>query len=418
MTTEALTEDISDERLLELVRARGLLAPGATASTVRAFTEDWLGLLPSHRSRDTYRTHTDRLCDGIGPVCDSTTCEPCLVATTDGEHEAFTCRCTCQRCTTSRLSVEPQGDRPLSLDALSERNAAALARIARRLAVKKGIADNRSRAARGLPPMPKPGIGAEETCVHALRSLYKAAAATLHAEAPGAAGLEIPARPPGRRRALYDFELVELYEVTIGGGDDPDLDELLFDFGLMSGSRREGTSLATVGALHPETQLVTVRDKYKIPVPMPVSTELIERLLAHAIERGGEVCNPKSPRFLPDKPLFYYKPHPDGSPHPLTVKHFEALHTRWQKHPWAAAEGVTYHWLRHTMSELLKRDYGQHYAKRYLRHADKSVTDRYGECTLEQLSCALGEIFGFEHPLATERTQRRSEVLGRYGLES
>jgi hypothetical protein len=56
----------------------------------------------------------------------------------------------------------------------------------------------------------------------------------------------------------------------------------------MSGSRREGTSLATVGALHPETQLVTVRDKYKIPVPMPVSTELIERLVAHAIERGGE----------------------------------------------------------------------------------------------------------------------------------
>jgi hypothetical protein len=71
---------------------------------------------------------------------------------------------------------------------------------------------------------------------------------------------------------------------------------------------------------------------------MPESAEPIGRLLAHAIERGGKQCDPKSPRF--------------------------------------------------------------------------------GKCTLAQRAAALGVVFGFEHPLATERTQRRSEVLGRYTLES
>lgn len=403
-------EDFTNDELLALLHERGLTS---MQWTLRAFVEDWLARLPSKRTRDTYRTYAKRLCDGVGPVCESTTCEPCLVG------PDFRCACTCATCTSSRLEIEAQADRPLSVDVLSERNATALVRIARRMAVKKGILDNRSRAKRGLPARTLPGLGAEKSCVHALRSLYKAAGKELHAEVSGAAGIPMPGLPPGRRRALHDFELIELYEVAVGRGREPQLDELLFDTGLMTGMRREGTYLATVGAVHPETQILMVCDKYSIPTPMPVSADLCERLLAHAIERGGEECDPKSPWFCPDKPLFYYKePNRDGSPHALTDKHFEALHNGWHRLSWAAEVGVTFHWLRHTMSEQLKRDYGQHYAKRFLRHNDKSVTDKYGECTLEQLAAAIGEIFGFEHPLATERTQRRAEVLGRYGIET
>lgn len=404
-------EELTDDELLALVRERGLV-PGPTRWTVRAFADDWLRLFPSDDTRRTYRTHIKRLCEGVGPVCDSTACEPCMVA------PGFLCRCTCRACTTSRLWVEEQGDRPLGTDALSARNASALTRIARRMAVKKGVVENRARAARGRPPKPAPGIGAEETCVHALRSLFSAAGKVLRTEVAGAAEVEMPGRPTGRRRALHDFELVELYEVTVGGGGDPELDELLFDFGLTTGARREGTYRATVGALHLEGQIVTVKDKYEKPWPMPVSAELVERLLAHAIERGGEACDPKSPCFRPDAALFYYRPTKDGSPHPLTDKHFDALHARWHRErPWAAELGTTYHWLRHTMSDQLKRDYGQHYAKRFLRHTDKSVTDRYGQCTTEQLAGALGQIFGFENPLATSHLERRSAVLGRYGIE-
>lgn len=404
------TEELTDEELLALLYDRGL---ASTHWTVGAFAQDWLRRLPSKRTRDTYGTHAKRLCDGVGPVCDSTVCEACLVA------PDFTCQCTCGPCVSSRLEVKAQGKRELSVDSLSERNASALVRIARRMAVKKGIVDNRSRAKKGLPTRTLPGIGAQKTCVHALRSLYVAAGKELHAEVTGAADIPMPGLAPGRRRALHDFELIELYEVTVGGGRDPELDELLFDIGLMTGVRREGTYLLRVGALRPRELLATVSDKYSVPTPMPVSAELMERLLAHAAERGGEECDPESPRFRPDAPLLYYKePNKDGSPHPLSDKHFEALHRRWHSLSWAAEFGVTFHWLRHTMSEQLKRDYGQHYAQRFLRHTDKSVTDRYGECTLEQLAGAIGSMFGFEHPLATERTQRRSEVLGRYGLES
>lgn len=62
----------------------------------------------------------------------------------------------------------------LSPAALSERNASALALIARRMAVKKGVIENRARAARGRQPKPAPGVGAEEPFVHTLRSLDKA----------------------------------------------------------------------------------------------------------------------------------------------------------------------------------------------------------------------------------------------------
>lgn len=417
MTT---AEELTDDQLLALVQARGLVKAAAERWTVRSFAEDWLKGLPSKNTRRTYRTHVDRLLDGVGPICESITCEPCLAAKPNDNHRnRFECRCTCRTCRDSRLEVKGQGDLPLSPNVLSKRNATALVRIARRVAVKQGIVDNRSRAARGLPAKQAPGIGAEETCVAALRSLFKAAGEELHAEVAGAAGIEKPGRPTGQRRALHDFELVELYEVTVGGGGEPELDELLFDFGLMTGARREGTYLATVGALRPEEQLVTVKDKYTVPWPMPVSAELMERLLSHSRGRGGDACDPTSSRFRPDAPLFYYKPYRDGSPHPLTDKHFTALHARWQQSlAWAAELGVTFHWLRHTMSELLKRDFGQHFAQRFLRHTDKNVTDRYGQCTTEQLAGALGTIFAFEHPRATAQTQRRSEVFGRYGLQS
>lgn len=111
----------------------------------------------------------------------------------------------------------------------------------------------------------------------------------------GASEIRKPRRPTHDRRALADFELIELYQVTIGGGDDQELDELLFDYGIETRSRREGTYALTVGQLRRHGQLIMLCDKYTIPTPAPVSVELIERLLAHAAEGGGAVCDPLSP---------------------------------------------------------------------------------------------------------------------------
>ncbi len=410
MSQTTTDSEPTNDELLAMLRQRGLLDTAAVVPpTVKAFADRWLRTLPSKRSRQTYKTHIKRFAKGVGPVCDSR-CEPCMVA------PDFTCTCECRGCQDSRLLLEPQGDHPVSNVSLSGEHAQCLVRIARRIAKKRGVVDNRTRAAKGLSPKPASGSGAEETCRQALRSLYAAAAKWLDGE-NGTIEIRKPRRPTNDRRALADYELIELYQVTIGGGDDPELDELLFDYGIETGSRREGTYALTVGQIRRHEQLIMLCDKYTIPKPAPVSAELIERLLAHAIERGGATCDPTSSSYLPDSPVFHYRQGTDGNPHPLSDRRFDTLHERWQTElPWGKEIRVSFHFLRHTMSEKLKRDYGQHYAKRYLRHAAENVTDNYGECTLEQLSRAMGEIFGFEHPLAVGRERERREVFERYGL--
>jgi integrase len=220
--------------------------------------------------------------------------------------------------------------------------------------VKDGIVDNRRRAAKGLSPKPASGIGAEETCRQALRSLYAAAAKWLDGE-NGASEIRKPRRPTNDRRALADFELIELYQVTISGGDDPELDQLHFDYGIETGSHRERTYALTVDQLRRHEQLIMLCNKYTIPKPAPVSVGLIERLLAHAAERCGAPCDPSSPSYLPDSPVLHYRPRTDGRPRPLIDRRFDTLHERWQTElPWAREIRVSFHLLRHTMSAKMK----------------------------------------------------------------
>ena len=67
------------------------------------------------------------------------------------------------------------------------------------------------------------------------------------------------------------------------------------------------------------------------------------------------------------------------------------------------------------MAAILKT-LGQHYARRYLRHAEGDVTDNYGVCTLEELAVAMSTLLEFEHPLAQGRDAEREETLRRFGL--
>ena len=125
-----------------------------------------------------------------------------------------------------------------------------------------------------------------------------------------------------------------------------------------------------------------MKDKYDTPVEVPVSAELIERIFAQAIERGGSQCDPTSRDFRPDARAFWYKVRGQNAFAPITSRRFDTLHGRWQAGlEWGAEIQVSYHYLRHTISETLKAHFGPHYAKRYLRHAESSVTDLYGRCT-------------------------------------
>lgn len=407
----------ADDLIAQLAAARGIdpaalraqLDAAATAPLVADHIDAYLARL-SKNTRRTYRTHLNRLRNGFGPICDAE-CESCLDPAT-----GFRCRCDCRECRESRISLEAQGARTVGPGTYTEENVRLLSRAARLHAVKTGIVENQRRATRGLAQKPADGVNAEETAVQALRSLYRAALPYLGVQRPGEAtpahGVKKPRRPGRSRRPLLDFELLELQHITATGGDDPEVDELIFDYGVATGSRREGAYNQVVGRVYPGKQMVGMVDKYKVEREAPVSSELIGRLLEHARARGGAQCDPTSPRYRPNAPLFWFR---DGSP--LTSRRFDTLHRRWQLGlEWAREERVAYHHIRHSMAAFLKSLYGPQYAKRYLRHADGEVTDMYGVCTELELAAAMADLLGFEHPLAQGRAAQRAETLQRFGL--
>jgi hypothetical protein len=273
--------DAVDAKLREL-EAMGIDVSsmrGPIVKTVAEFAEQCLSLFPSRNTKRTYRTHYDRLIRGVGPICDET-CAPCLDPAT-----GFECRCECAACRNSRISLVAQGDLPVRPATLSEVNVKILARVARRLAVKRGIVENRARAKKGRSTKPADGASAEETAIAALRSLCESAKTYLAGENP-ASNVTKPRRPPNTRRSFADFELVELYNLTATGGNDPQLDLLLVDYGLETGARRQGAYTLSCGQLKPGDLLILLKDKYGIPVETPVSPDLMARLLEHAVSCG------------------------------------------------------------------------------------------------------------------------------------
>lgn len=131
---------------------RAQLLGTAAAPLVRDHIDDYLKRC-TKRTRGTYATAIRRLRDGVGAVCDQT-CEPCLGA-------GFTCRCNCAACRSSRVSVPALGDQRVSAASYSRANVLALAAVSRRMAVKKGIVDNRRRANRGQVAKNGDGYGAD-----------------------------------------------------------------------------------------------------------------------------------------------------------------------------------------------------------------------------------------------------------------
>jgi integrase len=210
---------------------------------------------------------------------------------------------------------------------------------------------------------------------------------------------------------MQPFELREMHLLTATGGDDPELDVLVLDTGIATGARAKGIKLMTVGELHVKTQMIGVTDKGDRLVDMPVSAELIARLLAHAKERGGAKCDPSSVHYVPDSPVFYTK---RGTP--MSERRLDTIAKRWQENlDWARDEGVSFHYIRHTIAAYVAQ-VGPQYKKRYLRHADNSVTDIYGKCPMDDFARVMADLLGFQHPLVHGIDDRRAATLRRMGL--
>jgi integrase/recombinase XerC len=235
------------------------------------------------------------------------------------------------------------------------------------------------------------GRCAAEHLVAALRCLYR------HAEDDGlisiadnpARKVDKPRRLPSARAAVPGTALAEINQAATTTGNDPALDSLLLRLHTETACRRGGALALRPRDLDPVQCLVMLREKGETVRWQPVSPTLMARLREHAEERHAE----------PDGPLLRYA---NGAP--LTSRRYDHLWTRIRSQlPWAAAQGVSTHWLRHTTLTWVERNFGYATARAYAGHADGGdggTTATYVRAGLPDVAAALAALTGEAHPLA------------------
>ncbi|WP_216216941.1 tyrosine-type recombinase/integrase [Amycolatopsis aidingensis] len=241
------------------------------------------------------------------------------------------------------------------------------------------------------------GRGAAENLLAALRCLYK------RAEADGliretdnpARKVAKPRRLPSTRRALPHQRLAEVNEIAAATGDDPALDALLIRLHTETAARRGGALNLRPRDLDPQQCLILLREKGGTLRWQPVSPTLMTHLLDHAEHRGAAGD--------PGGQLLRYRP---GAP--ITHRRYDHLWHRIRHHlPWAAAQQISTHWLRHTTLTWVERHFGFATAHAYAGHLDTTdhhanATTTYIKASLADVATALATLTGEPHPLATE----------------
>lgn len=366
--------------------------------TLADLVADVEATLPENTKR-TWRTHYQRLLSGVPPLC-SCLCRQCLDTSTG-------CRCGCRECATSRLAIDPWGDRPLAEGMLSSLELERFATVAQRISQKRATAQNLGRAARGLAAKPAHGKGGRENAITALRHLLRYPVADGILARNPAEALTKPKRNEPKRRALSDKEIPEFLDAVAGGGGDPELDVMLCAFHMETGARRGGALHLQMGHLRWASQMIELTEKGAKIADQPVSMDLLVHLEAFAISRGGPVCDRRSPTYDLSRPVFYYRfplrtPTGDLEPHSLTDRRYDTLYLRIQKTlPWANEIGLTSHCLRRTGATIIERIAGTQTARLFLRHGDRTVTDTYAASSMERLADAVSIYTGSPHPLSS-----------------
>jgi hypothetical protein len=136
--------------------------------------------------------------------------------------------------------------------------------------------------------------------------------------------------------------------------------------------------------------LVRLREKNNAERWQPVSPSLMQALLDHWRERGAGVARGSQ--------LLRYR-----SGAPISTRRYDHLWERGGTHlPWAAAQNVSTHWLRHTTLTWVERHFGYGIARAYAGHIDSPgpATTTYIRAALNEIAAALAALTGEPHPLA------------------
>lgn len=232
------------------------------------------------------------------------------------------------------------------------------------------------------------GRSSRESCVAALRALYRRAVDAGHATTNPAAALRKPRRSTSRRRALDDRELTDLADAIRATRRDPDLDLLLVRLHLETGARVQGALNLRVSDIDVSRSTVWLREKHDSVREQPASPSLVALLLAHVSERGGSGVEGGAV-FLTRRGM------------PITDRFYDRLFARARSHlGWDPRTPVTAHVLRHTAITRVGRIAGYPVAQAFAGHAPPTVTGRYLHATLADVAGAVAVMTGEDHPLA------------------
>ncbi len=268
-----------------------------------------------------------------------------------------------------RLAIERFGDRPIASIDLGD--------------LQLVVADAVARAKRNRPG--STGRSSAETCVAALRAVFRRARDAGIIRANPAAALPRPRRARSRRRALSDDEVAELVDAVRTTSTDPDLDLLLIRFHLESGARRGGAINLTVADLDSRRSTVWLHEKNDSEREQPVSPTTMRLLQRHVARRAKGAGS-----------VFW-----TGSGQELTSRRYDAMFERARRLlPWAKRTQVSAHVLRHTAITAVGRLAGYPVAQAFAGHAPSGTTGRYMYASVDEVASAIAVLTGEPHPLA------------------
>jgi len=195
----------------------------------------------------------------------------------------------------------------------------------------------------------------------------------------------------GRSDVIADKRLAEIFTVAASTGDDPELDTLILRLHAETACRRGGALALRPCDLDANQSLVMLREKGDTTRWQPISPTLMRHLLDHADARGAD----------PSTRLLRYR-----NGRPITARRYDYLWARVrQQLPWAAAQQVSAHWLRHTTLTWVERRFGYAVARAYAGHTDSGnagTTATYIRADIHEVATALAALTGEPHPFAEQ----------------
>jgi integrase/recombinase XerC len=185
-----------------------------------------------------------------------------------------------------------------------------------------------------------------------------------------------------------------LNRVAATTGDDPGLDTLLLRLHTETACRRGGALGIRRVDLDERQCLVRLREKGGTQRWQPVSPTLMRHLITHWDQRGDG-----DPRSVGQ--LLRYR-----NRRPITYRRYDGLWQRLGRElPWVATQGISAHWLRHTVITWVERTFGYAVARAYAGHSETSgdigSTATYVKADLAEIATAVAALTDEDHLLAS-----------------